>query len=126
MSFRVRWQLQKELLSLIVQLKLVQKKSGGRLLKKDASASGKGAADSLTSEPQKSAKKHILIKKKKTEEELAEEAKEFPSIRDESLEDSSQAASPTALTVDPLSVGEPAGRASLSEAPEETTEEGCS
>ena len=44
------------------------KKTSGRLLKKNATASGKGTSDSMPSEPQKPAKKHILIKKKKTEE----------------------------------------------------------
>ncbi len=59
------------------------KKASGRLLKKGASASGKGSESLMTSEPQKPAKKHILIKKKKTEEELAEEAEEFRSITEE-------------------------------------------
>ena len=64
------------------------KKTGGRLLKKDASASGKAGADATAPEPKKPEKKHILIKKKKTEEELAAEAQEFPSVKEASGEDS--------------------------------------
>ena len=37
------------------------KKSGGRLLKKDGTASGKGGAQATISEPPKPEKKHILI-----------------------------------------------------------------
>lgn len=62
------------------------KKTSGRLLKKDGATSGKGGAGATTLEPQKPEKKHILIKKKKTEEELAAEAAEFPSIKEESAE----------------------------------------
>ena len=56
---------------------------GGRLLKKDSSASGKVRGEAVTDEPKKAEKKHILIKKKKTEEELLAESGEFPSLREE-------------------------------------------
>jgi translation initiation factor IF-2 len=46
---------------------------GGRLLKKESSPSGKHRSESLADEPKKVEKKHILIKKKKTEEEILEE-----------------------------------------------------
>ncbi len=62
------------------------KKTSGRLLKKDGATSGKGGAGATALEPQKPERKHILIKKKKTEEELAAEAAEFPSIKEESAE----------------------------------------
>ena len=71
-----------------VARKVGTKKTGGRLLKKDASASGKVGADATAPEPKKPEKKHILIKKKKTEEELAAEVQEFPSIKEASVEDS--------------------------------------
>ena len=58
------------------------KKSGGRLLKKDGSSSGRGETDAVAALPQKPEKKLILIKKKKTEEELAAEAQELPSIKE--------------------------------------------
>jgi translation initiation factor IF-2 len=64
------------------------KKAGGRLLKKDASASGKAGAAATAAELKKPEKKHILIKKKKTEEELVAEAQEFPSVKEASGEDS--------------------------------------
>jgi translation initiation factor IF-2 len=54
----------------------------GRSLKKDSS-SGKHRSESVTEEPRKTEKKHILIKKKKTEEELLPEIAEFPSTREE-------------------------------------------
>lgn len=57
------------------------KKTEGRLLKKDTSVSrGAGAT---TPEPKKPEKKHILIKKKKTEEELAAEAQELSLAQEE-------------------------------------------
>ena len=59
------------------------KKTRGRLQKKDGTTSVKGRAEATTSEPQKPGKKHILIKKKKTEEELTAEVTEFPSIKKE-------------------------------------------
>jgi len=68
------------------------KKTGGRLQKKVASGSGKTVADATISEPKKPEKKHILIKKKKTEEELAAEVNEFPSVKEESTETSALAA----------------------------------
>ena len=49
----------------------------------------------------------ILIKKKKTEEELATEAQEFPSIKEASAEDSVLAKGASAPTMDAPKVGEP-------------------
>ena len=79
------------------------RKSDGRLLKKNGSGSGKGTTERGTSEPQKSAKKHILIKKKKTEEELAAEAVEASSLVEE---DTLLAESAPASTFDSLTTSE--------------------
>ncbi len=76
------------------------KKTGGRLQKKVASGSGKTVADATTSEPKKPEKKHILIKKKKTEEELAAEVKEFPSVKEESTETSALAVGASSSILD--------------------------
>ena len=96
---------------------LGMKKAGGRLLKKDASASGKAGADATAPELKKPEKKHILIKKKKTEEELATEAQEFPSIKEASAEDSVLAKDASASTMDAPKVGEPTARISSLETP---------
>lgn len=56
---------------------------GGRLLKKDSSPSGKVRSEAVAEVPRKAEKKHILIKKKKTEEELLAEMGELPSPREE-------------------------------------------
>ena len=93
------------------------KKAGGRLLKKDGSASGKAGVDATAPELKKPEKKHILIKKKKTEEELATEAQEFPSIKEASAEDSVLAKGASAPTMDAPKVGEPTARISSLEAP---------
>lgn len=55
----------------------------GRLLKKDSSSSRKIKAEEVIEESRKADKKHILIKKKKTDEELLPEMGEFPSTREE-------------------------------------------
>ncbi|MDH3769403.1 MAG: translation initiation factor IF-2, partial [Nitrospirota bacterium] len=91
---------------------LRMKKAGGRLLKKDASASGKAGAEATAPELKKPEKKHILIKKKKTEEELAPEAQEFPSIKEASAEDSVLAEVASVSTMDAPKVGEPTARIS--------------
>jgi len=89
------------------------KKSGGRLLKKDETASGKGGAQATISEPKKPEKKHILIKKKKTEEELAAEATAFPSTKEESMPPAGIGELATDSTIDTQKGGEPtAGDAS--------------
>jgi translation initiation factor IF-2 len=93
------------------------KKAGGRLLKKDGSASGKAGVDATAPELKKPEKKHILIKKKKTEEELATEAQEFPSIKEASAEDSVLAKGASAPTMDAPKVGEPTARISALETP---------
>ena len=93
------------------------KKAGGRLLKKVGSASGKAGVDATAPELKKPEKKHILIKKKKTEEELATEAQEFPSIKEASAEDSVLAKGASAPTMDAPKVGEPTARISSLEAP---------
>ena len=90
------------------------KKGGGRLLKKEGIASAKGKVP--PPEPQKPGKKHILIKKKKTEEELAAEAAEFPSIKDESAESPEPAHT---LAVDTQDIGEPAEGISSTESTSE-------
>jgi translation initiation factor IF-2 len=82
------------------------KKTGGRLLKKDGTATGKGSGEATPSEPQKPGKKHILIKKKKTEEELAAEATEFPSIKEGSAEAAEIGGVTTESTIDTQKVGE--------------------
>jgi len=61
------------------------KKTGGRLLKKDGTASRRAVAEAAP-EPKKPEKKHILIKRKKTEEELAEEAKKIASVTEENAD----------------------------------------
>jgi len=83
------------------------KKSGGRLLKKDETASGKGGAQATISEPKKPEKKHILIKKKKTEEELAAEATAFPSTKEESVPPAGIGEVATDSTIDTQKGGEP-------------------
>ncbi len=88
------------------------KKAGGRLLKKDASASRKVGADATAPELKKPEKKHILIKKKKTEEELATEAQEFPSIKEASAEDSVLAKDASSSTMEAPMVGEPTAKIS--------------
>ncbi|UCH90389.1 MAG: translation initiation factor IF-2 [Nitrospirota bacterium] len=85
---------------------LGMKKTGGRLLKKDASASGKAGADTTAPEIKKPGKKHILIKKKKTEEELVPEAQEFPSV-EVSAEDAVLGEDVSPSTMDAPKVGEP-------------------
>lgn len=52
---------------------------GGRLPKKDSGTSGKHRSEAVTEEPKKAEKKHILIKKKKTEEEILAEMGELSS-----------------------------------------------
>ena len=89
------------------------KKAGGRLLKKDVSASGKGGAAPAAPE----LKKHILIKKKKTEEELAAEAQEFPSVKEVSAEASVFAEDTGASTLEAPTVEEPTVAKSSLEAP---------
>ena len=59
----------------------------GGLLKKDGVALRRAAVEAIT-EPKKPEKKHVLIKRKKTEEELAAEAKEVPSVTEESADGS--------------------------------------
>ena len=83
------------------------KKSGGRLLKKDGAGPGKKGGEVATSEPQKPGKKLILIKKKKTEEELAAETTEFPSIKEESSEAAALGEEAVASALDTSKVGEP-------------------
>jgi translation initiation factor IF-2 len=95
------------------------KKPGGRLLKKEASASKKGAGGSVTAEPQKPGKKHILIKKKKTEEELAQEAQEFPSV-EARAEDAVLGEDASTSTIDAPRVGEPTLTVPSPETPLET------
>ena len=85
------------------------KKTVGRLLKKDGAASKRTAAEA-TPEPKKPEKKHILIKRKKTEEELAAEAKELSSMTEESaggsvLPDALSASTLGAASVGGLAVG---------------------
>ena len=89
------------------------KKAGGRLLKKDVSASGKGGAAPAAPE----LKKHILIKKKKTEEELAAEAQEFPSVKEVSAEASVFAEDTGASTLEAPTVEEPTAAISSLETP---------
>jgi translation initiation factor IF-2 len=60
---------------------------GGRLSKKELATSGKTRAESIAEESKKAEKKHILIKKRKTEEELQSEMGEFPSPREEGTEE---------------------------------------
>jgi len=96
---------------------LVMKKAGRRPLKKDAAASGKAGADATTPELKKPEKKHILIKKKKTEEELATEVQEFPSIKEASADDSVLAKDASASTMDAPKVGEPTAKISSLETP---------
>jgi translation initiation factor IF-2 len=96
---------------------LGMKKAGGRLLKKDASASGKAGTDATAPELKKPEKKHILIKKKKTEEELAAEAQEFPSVKEASAEDSVFTEDASASTMDAPKVGEPTVAISSLETP---------
>jgi translation initiation factor IF-2 len=96
---------------------LGMKKAGRRLLKKDASASGKAGADATAPELKKPEKKHILIKKKKTEEELAAEAQEFPSVKEAGAEDSLLAEDVSASTMDDSKVGGPTARISSLETP---------
>ena len=98
------------------------KKAGGRLLKKDGSASGKAGVDATAPELKKPEKKHILIKKKKTEEELATEAQEFPSIKEASAEDSVLAKGASAPTMDAPKVGEPTASISSLETPLEASD----
>ena len=81
------------------------KKPGARLLKKDGTASGKDNAE-IAATPKKPGKKLILIKKKKTEEELAAEAQEFPSIKEPSEDESRAAEEVSAPTLDVSTVGE--------------------
>jgi translation initiation factor IF-2 len=95
------------------------KKAGGRLLKKDAAASGKAGADATAPELKKPEKKHILIKKKKTEEELAAETQEFPSVKEASPEDSVFATDAVASTMEAPKVGEPIVAISSLETPQE-------
>ena len=83
------------------------KKTGGQLLKKDGMVSGKGGSEAATAEPPKPGKKHILIKKKKTEEELAAEATEFPSVKEESSEAAALSGIATDSTMDTPKVGAP-------------------
>ena len=63
------------------------KKTGARRQKKDGAASAKADTAPPTSETKKPGKKHILIKKKKTEVEPPEDVQETPSIQDEKTED---------------------------------------
>ena len=56
---------------------------GGRLLKKDSLSSGKLRSEAVPEEAKKAEKKHILIKKKKTEEELLSDMGKFPSTLEE-------------------------------------------
>jgi translation initiation factor IF-2 len=93
------------------------KKTGGRLLKKDAAASGKADAKATAPVLKKPEKKHILIKKKKTEEELAAEAHEFPSVKEASAEDSLLAEDASASTMEASKVGEPTVALSSLETP---------
>jgi translation initiation factor IF-2 len=83
------------------------KKPGGRLLKKDGAASGKGDSEIQTAPPQKPEKKLILIKKKKTEEELETEAQEFPSTKEASEGESSPVEDVSTSIMDVSTVGEP-------------------
>ena len=57
----------------------VKSSEGGRLLKKDSSTSGRLRSEAVPEEPKKLEKKHILIKKKKTEEEILAEMAELSS-----------------------------------------------
>lgn len=95
------------------------KKTGGRLPKKDGSASGKTVADATMSEPKKPEKKHILIKRKKTEEELTVEVQQFPSVKEASADGSALADVVSASTLGAPSVEEPAAEVSSLEAPRE-------
>ncbi len=95
------------------------KKTGGRLSKKDGSASGKTVADATMSEPKKPEKKHILIKRKKTEDELTVEVQQFPSVKGASADGSALADVVSASTLGAPSVGEPAAGVSSLEAPRE-------
>ncbi|TFG64856.1 MAG: hypothetical protein E4H32_02510, partial [Nitrospirales bacterium] len=98
------------------------KKPGGRLLKKDGAASGKGDSETQTAPQQKPEKKLILIKKKKTEEELAAEAQEFPSIKEASEGESRPVGDVSASLIDVAAVGEPAiGKGALEASQEVST-----
>ena len=88
------------------------KKSGGRLLKKGVSSSGKVTAEVTTEVPKKPEKKHILIKKKKSEDEIQAEILEFPSLKDEGAEASlsekgTSLSTPSVSTSEEPTVGEP-------------------
>ena len=98
------------------------KNPGGRLLKKDGAASGKGDSETQTAPQQKPEKKLILIKKKKTEEELAAEAQEFPSIKEASEGESRPVGDVSASLIDVAAVGEPAiGKGALEASQEVST-----
>ncbi len=88
------------------------KKSVGRLLKKGVSSSGKVTAEVTTEVPKKPEKKHILIKKKKSEDEIQAEILEFPSLKDEGAETSlsekgTSLSTPSVSTSEEPTVGEP-------------------
>ena len=97
-----------------------KKKTGGRLLKKDGAVSGKGSAEATAPATQKAGKKHILIKKKKTEEELAAEATEFPSVKEESPDVAAPSEVVHDLVVETLKVEEATVGVSSLEVPRET------
>jgi translation initiation factor IF-2 len=66
-----------------------KKVAKGRLLKKSSVSSEKSMKVGTAEEPKKPEKKHILIKKKKTEEEVLAELSEFPSAREAKVGDPS-------------------------------------
>ncbi|MBA3966819.1 MAG: translation initiation factor IF-2 N-terminal domain-containing protein, partial [Nitrospirales bacterium] len=66
----------------------VKSSEGGRLLKKDSSTSGRHRSEAVAEAPQKAEKKHILIKKKKTEEEILEEMGELSPVGEGETEES--------------------------------------